>query len=317
MGAGTAWGGRLACTEDFSGGFKSHSFHHILVRFVYTPLNTNKGMNMWKCKYCAIEFENFNTSQKANHSRWCEQNPRKVEFKTNSKTSIRAKETNEQKLGIFKLFTVSCDRCKHNFQVTEREKQFPLKSRYFCSRSCANARNHSEETKAKISRSIDNNHIINGVKTEYKPLSFSHICKYCGVEFSTHKKNSKLCSVKCANSIRRLNSNSIEEYRRLCAFKFNLADYPNEFDFDLIREYGWYKPKNKGNNLNGVSRDHLISVRYGFDNKIDPKILSHPANCKLMQHNNNVSKYTTCELSLEQLLERIDQWNEKYPLTKD
>ncbi len=274
-------------------------------------------MNMWKCKYCTMEFENFDTPQKANHSRWCDENPRKAEFKTNTKISIRAKETNNQKLGVFKLFTVPCDKCKSEFQVTEREKQFPLKTRYFCSRSCANTRIHSEETKAKISKSVDNNHIINGVKTEYKPLTFNHTCKYCDTDFSTRKKNSKFCSLKCAGAGRRLNSSSIEEYRRLCAFKFNLADYPDEFDFDLIREHGWYKPKNKGNNLNGVSRDHLISVRYGFDNKIDPKILSHPANCKLMQHNNNVSKYTNCELSLEQLLERIDQWDEKYPLTKD
>jgi hypothetical protein len=34
-------------------------------------------------------------------------------------------------------------------------------------------------------------------------------------------------------------------------------------------------------NLGGVSRDHMIAVRDGFNLGIDPKLLSHPANCKL------------------------------------
>lgn len=29
-----------------------------------------------KCKYCGLSFDNLNNSQKANHSRWCELNPR-------------------------------------------------------------------------------------------------------------------------------------------------------------------------------------------------------------------------------------------------
>lgn len=35
--------------------------------------------------------------------------------------------------------------------MQEREKQFPLKSFYYCSRSCANARVHSDETRNKLS----------------------------------------------------------------------------------------------------------------------------------------------------------------------
>lgn len=32
-----------------------------------------------KCKYCEYSFEGVNTSQRANHSRWCEHNPKKLE----------------------------------------------------------------------------------------------------------------------------------------------------------------------------------------------------------------------------------------------
>jgi hypothetical protein len=88
--------------------------------------------------------------------------------------------------------------------------------------------------------------------------------------------------------------------------------YPDEFDFDLIRTYGWYKAANRGNNLTGVSRDHIISVRYGFDNGISPEIISHPANCQLMQHGLNVSKSSGCGITLDELKVKIDAWDAKY-----
>ncbi len=102
------------------------------------------------------------------------------------------------------------------------------------------------------------------------------------------------------------------EYRLACKFNFNLKDFPNEFDFSLIEKHGWYKPANKGNNLYGVSRDHMISVRYGFDNNIDPKILSHPANCKLLPHAENHAKHTKNSITLEELEIKIITWNIKY-----
>lgn len=105
---------------------------------------------------------------------------------------------------------------------------------------------------------------------------------------------------------------ALVNYRSDCSFKFNLADYPSEFDFTLIEQFGWYRAKNRGDNPNGISRDHLVSVKYGFDNNIDPKIISHPANCQLIRHNENVSKGIKCKISLEQLLEKINYWNNKY-----
>jgi hypothetical protein len=61
-------------------------------------------------------------------------------------------------------------------------------------------------------------------------------------------------------------------------------------DGSLIEKYGWYKAKNNGNNLGGVSRDHMLSVSEGYKLSIDPYFLSHPANCKLMVHSENISK---------------------------
>lgn len=101
-------------------------------------------------------------------------------------------------------------------------------------------------------------------------------------------------------------------YRHLCSFKFSLKSFPEEFDFDLIKQNGWYKARNRGNNLKGVSRDHMISVTYGYENKIPPDIISHPANCQLIKQTENSSKGKHNSITLEQLYERIETWNKKY-----
>ena len=109
------------------------------------------------------------------------------------------------------------------------------------------------------------------------------------------------------------NTNASKHYYKLqCQFNFALSDFPDEFDFDLIRKYGWYKAKNKGNNPNGVSRDHMYSVMEGYRNNVDPSIISHPANCRLIRHNDNISKLDGSTITLEQLLDRIEKWNKKY-----
>lgn len=106
---------------------------------------------------------------------------------------------------------------------------------------------------------------------------------------------------------------SIRSYRIACLFKFDFEKYQNEFDTELINQYGWYAPKNSKNcNLSGVSKDHLISIKFGFDNQIDPKIMSHPANCQIMIHTNNVKKGKFCSLTIEELLSKIAYLDKKY-----
>jgi len=62
-----------------------------------------------------------------------------------------------------KEFEVICKNCGKKFIVIEEETKFPIKGdKYFCSRSCANVRHHTKETKEKISK---------GVKTSIKYLN--------------------------------------------------------------------------------------------------------------------------------------------------
>lgn len=46
----------------------------------------------------------------------------------------------------------------------------------------------------------------------------------------------------------------------------------------------------------------------GFINKIDPEIISHPANCMLLRHNDNVSKGKKCGITLDELIDKIKNW---------
>ena len=98
-----------------------------------------------------------------------------------------------------------CPRCGKEFEIEIEESLFQKgKYRRFCSRSCANARVHSEETKRKTSASIKNYYTthpsILPFNTQYK----TYICKYCGKEFTMKDNRNttgrQYCSQKCKDT---------------------------------------------------------------------------------------------------------------------
>jgi hypothetical protein len=94
-------------------------------------------------------------------------------------------------------------------------------------------------------------------------------------------------------------------YREQC--QFNLANIIDKIDgFELLKKFGMY---NRHNNKEGVVRDHIVSVQYGYKNNIDPKIISHPANCRFIQHIDNAKKTFKCDISVEELLQKMDKWD--------
>ena len=97
-----------------------------------------------------------------------------------------------------------------------------------------------------------------------------------------------------------------------CCFNFNVYNYPEEFNLDLIKKFGWYSAKNRGDNFDGVCRDHIYSKNEGFKNKIDYKIISHPANCKIIQNLDNLRKGSKSSITIEQLILNIENFNKKY-----
>ena len=216
-----------------------------------------------------------------------------------------------------------CVFCKKEFEVKRFDKKI------FCSRSCSGFFNNSKrelpsnETKQKVSNSLKKHYSINehwsikNLSKEQKILikekkEKESLCLECRdkIPYVGYKK--KFCNDNCIRAYRRKNTDKAKQYRFDCAFKFTLSSYPNEFDFELIKKHGMYKAKNRGDNPNGVSRDHMFSIDEGFKNNINPKLIAHPANCKLMVHKNNNTKNTNSSITLEELKSRIENWNNKY-----
>ena len=99
-----------------------------------------------------------------------------------------------------------------------------------------------------------------------------------------------------------------EKYYAECKFTFPDELLPYTKSSELIGQYKWYNPHYPKEN--GLTKDHMISKKYGYYHKIDPYLISHPANCEIMLRDNNSSKQDVCSLTIEQLIERVEWWNE-------
>jgi len=97
-----------------------------------------------------------------------------------------------------------------------------------------------------------------------------------------------------------------EIYQAACKFKFDPWKYSNIPGYDLLLKYEIY---NVHNNRNGVTRDHMLSIECGWRNDIDPKIISHPANCQYLSLSDNSSKNSSSILTITELNNRIEEWD--------
>jgi hypothetical protein len=193
---------------------------------------------------------------------------------------------------IRKIEIVECRQCYTLFESPISD------DRKFCTKSCSirfsnTRRKHTDETKNKIKETLE--------KSRPKKEKINKIkirnCKNCNNLVFLPKIICNECKI-----------NYYNYYRKATIFDFDFRKHKHKFEYDLVEKYGWYSPSNKGNNLNGVSKDHMYSVREGFINGIDPEIIKHPANCKLMIHNENNKKNSKCSITLEELLDRIEKW---------
>jgi len=187
-----------------------------------------------------------------------------------------------------------CKECSKLFFKLIKSKQL------FCCKSCATTYNNRGTVQSDITKNKISNTLINKSLNRIK-IKKIRSCKHCTNNVDGKKLVCKECKKKY-----------YEYYRPLCEFSFNLSDYPDEFEFSLIEQYGWYKPKNRGDNLGGISRDHMYSVRDGFINKIDYNLIKHPANCKLMLHSKNNIKNNKSSITFDDLINRIKKWEIKY-----
>lgn len=139
------------------------------------------------CRYCKIENEYKNHQQFAQHVSICNLNPINLNKKEKLQNILKIRY--DKKLGQLKNFQVSCHKCSKTFEVSEREKQFPTKEKYFCCRSCANTRIHSEETK-QLQRTAST-----GKENINKGKGIKYFCLQCNKKID-YKTKTELCK-KC------------------------------------------------------------------------------------------------------------------------
>lgn len=260
-----------------------------------------------ECPYChGTIYKNIRGY--ANHVRWCKDNPNYDDIR--SSTIQKLQHSSKQS------YIATCIVCKSQYDVVCTPYIFESgKYRRTCCDACAKilTTNNSNltERNLKIKKSMEIHKSPQGSRIK--------ICLGCGNEFCAKKPTRLFCCNKCSANYRRtsLNINIKQAYHSLCDFKFGISSYPDEFNTDLIKQYGWYSAANHGNNLYGVSRDHMFSCDEGWKQKIDPYILSHPANCQLMLHSENSSKHSNCSISLDDLKKRIIDWHRKYGVYKN
>jgi len=115
---------------------------------------------------------------------------------------------NKQKESVlkkWKIFNVECFKCRKLFQIREFNTIKPKKEKYYCSRSCANSRIFTNETKHKISEKNKNQipwnkggFIKDGkiIKENNKTIKK---CPICEKEFDVylHNMNRIYCSKNC------------------------------------------------------------------------------------------------------------------------
>jgi hypothetical protein len=199
----------------------------------------------------------------------------------------------------------ACKHCKTSIEYPDRRK-------IFCNRSCAAIFNNNVRQANKHNSTIVRKSTVRKPGKNYKKYT-EVCCEFCGRIYNRAiNSKTKHCSRICWKSQTDSKLTERKLYAKNCKFIFNVYHYPEFYDISLINKYGWYSPSNKSNNLGGVSRDHRISIQYGFKHRIDPSIISHPANCRLVLHIDNQKKKCGCDISLEALMKEIESFDKKY-----
>lgn len=98
----------------------------------------------------------------------------------------------------------------------------------------------------------------------------------------------------------------IIKYRHLCKFNFSATELKHIKGYRLLTSVGYYHPTL---NPNGCVRDHRISIKTGFISKINPKLMSHPANCEFLLNKTNILKSSDNSITMESLLEDVKKWD--------
>ena len=101
------------------------------------------------------------------------------------------------------------------------------------------------------------------------------------------------------------------KYWKECSFSFDVFLFPNIPGYELLKEYSFSRPQEKDPNYVYLHRDHMVSIKYGYENHIPSHHISHPANCAILLEKDNIIKGSNSSITYQDLLERINHWDSK------
>ena len=195
-----------------------------------------------------------------------------------------------------------CLQCKKEFKSRSSRRG------KYCSRSCVGISQRSENF-VRYSHCLTCNSELIG-KNKFKFCSNSCSTTFNNSNRSTESRLQQQTTL--ANTLKEQGKSRTDE-KEIYWVKCSFSSWNNEIwkqlpGFDLLPKLGmWHPITNKG----GVVRDHIISISFGWENNIDPEIISHPANCRIITNHENIKKGAKCEKTLEKLLEEIDNFENK------
>jgi len=201
----------------------------------------------YTCKHCNNSFDGLTPQQFGGHVATCKKNPNSKNIK------IKTKQVRKSKIS---KFTVNCHICKKEFDINEYNTNKPKKEKYFCSRSCANTRKHTIETKNKISKTLTREKI--------------KICKYCGqkecIDSNICKKYKLVPSlIRYFNFDKKVigTINFYHEFKRIEKLLYKDYHKNNLSIPELMKKYNHYDYRNFNKILNslGICKRNLSDAR--------------------------------------------------------
>lgn len=176
-----------------------------------------------------------------------------------------------------------------------------------------------DEKQCVLQSDVDNLKQIINDHLHLDNLSPSQIAKKYNIVYSdfgmfiTSSLNLRLKTLKESinnynNQINRSITNEKLIYWKKCNFNFDVYTEPSIKGFDLIKKYNFSSSSNC-NLQQTIQRDHMISIKYGYEHNIPPEHISHPANCEILLSIDNNIKNSNCSITYEDLLDRINNWN--------
>lgn len=128
------------------------------------------------CKHCNREFQ---SGQKlGGHVTRCSDNPRYIQYSKVKADTLRAN-------ALYEEYVFSCRKCGKSYSLKLSKRAYEGGNyKKHCSSNCANSRIHSNQTKAKISKSKERPKV-------------SNYCVICGIEARYQRKT---CSAQCLSA---------------------------------------------------------------------------------------------------------------------